>query len=135
MKKVIAYWLLMVLLGLAVGGCQATEPTTTTTEPTTTEPTTTTTPATATTTPASDVFEVAVVDNGYLPKIATVPVGTTVTWVHQSIIVHTVTSDAPLYDSGFLREGNSFSYTFDQSGTYEYHCTIHPTLRGTVVVE
>jgi len=47
---------------------------------------------------------------------------------------HTVTSDTGLFDSGNLSESNVFSFTFTATGTYTYHCSIHPSMTGTVIV-
>lgn len=66
-----------------------------------------------------------------------VPVGTTVTFVNLDEFAHTVTSreDAPVpFDSGELVAGETFEITFDEPGTYDYFCRIHPTMRATVIV-
>jgi plastocyanin len=71
----------------------------------------------------------------YSPSNFTVKVGTTVTWVNKDSTTHTVTSlGSNLFDSGDLPLGASFSYTFTQPGTYQYYCTIHPWMKGTIVV-
>jgi plastocyanin len=48
---------------------------------------------------------------------------------------HTATSDDEVFDSGSLTEGGEFSFTFDEAGTFAYFCEVHPTMRGTIVVE
>jgi plastocyanin len=50
-------------------------------------------------------------------------------------VAHTATSDTGVWDSGTLATGQSYSHTFDQPGTYTYHCTIHPFMKGTIVVQ
>jgi plastocyanin len=71
----------------------------------------------------------------YSPSSFTVKVGTTVTWVNHDGTIHTVTSKgSSLFDSGNIPTGGSFSYSFTQAGTYQYYCTIHPWMVGTVVV-
>jgi amicyanin len=75
----------------------------------------------------------------YSPTVFTVKVGTTVTWVNNDTVTHTVTSTsvpsgAQSFTSGFLAYGNTFSYTFIVLGTYNYDCTIHPFMKGTIVV-
>jgi plastocyanin len=70
------------------------------------------------------------------PNIVVAP-GTTVTWVNADRAPHTVTATDPAgaFDSGTLRPGQSFSFTFTQPGTtYAYYCAIHPSMRGTVTV-
>jgi plastocyanin len=70
----------------------------------------------------------------FQPDSLTVPAGTTVTWINRDIVRHTVTSTEGLFDSGRLESGESFSYTFDEPGTFDYYCTIHPIMQGTVIV-
>ncbi|MFQ5907554.1 MAG: plastocyanin/azurin family copper-binding protein [Thermoplasmata archaeon] len=72
--------------------------------------------------------------NPYLPGTYTVAAGTTVTWVNQDVVIHTVTSDVGRFDSGSMRPGDRFSYTFTTPGTFTYGCIPHPYMRGTVVV-
>ncbi len=89
----------------------------------------------ATSTAAADV---AVTINGFafMPASITVPVGTRVVWTNQQPQVpHTVTSDtAGIFDSGTFQTGATFAFTFNQAGTFAYHCNIHPNMHGTVVV-
>src|SRR3989449_3576078 len=69
------------------------------------------------------------------PANLTVTVGKTVTWLHQTTVTHTVTSDgSSLFDSGFMPTGATFQFTFTMPGTYPYYCTVHPFMKGTVVV-
>lgn len=70
----------------------------------------------------------------FRPSSLTVPAGTTVTWINRDLVRHTVTSTEGLFDSGRLQSRGSFNYTFDEPGTYGYYCTIHPIMRGTIVV-
>jgi len=50
-------------------------------------------------------------------------------------MTHTVTGDDNSFDSGNISAGSRFSRTFSVVGTYKYHCTIHPSMTGTVVVK
>lgn len=68
------------------------------------------------------------------PSSITVPAGMEVVWVNQDGTTHTVTSRDDVFDSGNIADGESFSYTFDEAGTYEYYCTIHPSMEGEVTV-
>jgi plastocyanin len=45
-----------------------------------------------------------------------------------------VTADTNSFASGNLQPGGSFSFTFTRPGTYAYHCSIHPSMHGSVVV-
>ena len=70
------------------------------------------------------------------PAIFTVSVvGGTVTWINKDTMSHTVTSDTGLFDSGILSTGATWSHTFTTPGMYPYHCTPHPQMTGTIVVQ
>lgn len=79
---------------------------------------------------------VGIVSYQYSPKVLTVKVGTKVTWTNQDTVAHTVTvtgaNGGP--DSTLFGQNESYSYTFDKVGTYEYYCKPHPYMKGTVVV-
>jgi plastocyanin len=68
------------------------------------------------------------------PPMIEISAGTTVTWTNQDVAPHTATSDDGSFDTGWLNKGQSGSVTFDQPGTFTYICTIHPNMKGTVVV-
>ncbi|GMR09580.1 MAG: hypothetical protein BMS9Abin28_0399 [Anaerolineae bacterium] len=74
---------------------------------------------------------VQVVDNNFQMKVITVPVGTTVTWVYDGALPHTVTSDTGLFDSGTMGEGDLFTYTFDEAGSFPYFCKFHGGAGGS----
>ncbi len=66
-----------------------------------------------------------------------VTVGTAITWVNRDSASHTSTSrvgSAGRWNSRGLRMGESFTFTFNEPGTYEYFCSIHPRMTGTVTV-
>lgn len=72
----------------------------------------------------------------FKPNTLTVKKGTTVTWTNNDSAPHTVTSDnrnAGPASSSFGK-GQTYAYTFDTVGTYSYHCGIHPSMAGSVVV-
>ena len=69
------------------------------------------------------------------PKTLTVKKGTTIVWTNQDSVGHTATADDGSFDTGLLAKGKSGSVTFDQAGTYTYHCTPHPYMKATIVVE
>jgi len=75
--------------------------------------------------------------NSYNPNLIEIKVGDTVTWINSDSSPHTVTSlssNDSNFDSGVLRNGEAFSFTFDKEGQYSYFCTLHPSMVGTVVV-
>ena len=75
-------------------------------------------------------------DKSYSPNPVTIARGATVTWTNNDTIPHTVTArpDATLFDSGSLAAGATYTHTFDTAGSFDYFCTIHPGMTGTVVV-
>ena len=70
----------------------------------------------------------------FQPANMQVRVGTTVTWTNQDSVPHSVTFKNGMKDSGLLTQGQSFSYTFNTPGTYQYYCTVHPYMVATVTV-
>lgn len=70
----------------------------------------------------------------YSPDDLTVAVGTTVTWMNTDSVSHTSTSDGSGWNSGTIAPGAQFSFAFQTSGTFAYHCAIHPGMVGTVIV-
>jgi plastocyanin len=77
---------------------------------------------------------VQVVDFAFEPGTLTVAAGATVTWTNEGSRPHTVTADDGSFDSGRLDPGEQFSQTFDQPGTFAYHCGFHPEMQGSIVV-
>lgn len=76
--------------------------------------------------------EVAVVDNDFEPAALEVPVGETVTWTWKGDARHDVVGDD--FESD-LQQSGTFTHSFDEAGEYDYRCTIHGGMRGTVVVD
>jgi plastocyanin len=68
------------------------------------------------------------------PATLNVQVGTTVTWINKDSTTYHVVSDTGAFDSGNLASGQSYSFTFNQAGSFPYHCSIHPSMTGTIVV-
>ena len=79
-------------------------------------------------------------DRCYVPSLILTKKGNSVTWVNEDSAFHSVTSgfyDSPteLFDSGHLDPFESFVFTFDEVGDYDYFCTLHPWMKGQVTVE
>ena len=74
---------------------------------------------------------------GYHPSSITITKGTKVTWTDkQGLIPHDVISDKEgLFDSGNMHKGDTFSYTFNDTGTFTYYCSHHKRMHGTVIVK
>jgi plastocyanin len=71
----------------------------------------------------------------FAPQRLTVAVGTTVTWENEDDIPHNIASTTKLFRSKVLDTHDSFSFTFIAAGVYEYFCSLHPHMTGTIVVE
>lgn len=72
--------------------------------------------------------------SSFNPATVNVAGGTTVTWVNEDSVPHTVTSREGLFDSGTLTPRGAFRYKFEKPGTYSYFCKVHPSMTGQVVV-
>lgn len=75
----------------------------------------------------------------YMPHRIQVSVGYRVVWENQDAAFHSVTSGSyeepdGLFDSGHMDPGDIFEYTFEDAGSYVYHCTLHPWMEGIVDV-
>ncbi len=98
--------------------------------------TTATSAGSTTTTAGGPTASVSIASFAFNPATLTVAAGTTVTWTNNDSTTHTVTSTAgpASFDSGFVSPGGTFSFKFTQVGTYEYHCSIHTYMLGSVTV-
>lgn len=94
-------------------------------------------PTTQAATQAASPNQVVIDNFAFGPTTLTVKRGTTVTWINKDGDAHTVTAVGakPLFASNPLDTGDSFSFTFNEPGTYAYFCKIHPTMKGAVVVQ
>ena len=85
-------------------------------------------------TPTENETTVSILDNAFDPTQLDIAGGTTVTWVNEDTVSHTVTADNGLFDSGEIPPGYSYSVWFDGSGMVPYHCKIHPEMKGGITV-
>jgi len=67
------------------------------------------------------------------PAAITISKGTTVIWMNKDSVSHTVSGTG--FESGTLPPGQSYNFTFTEPGSFSYHCSIHTTMKGTVVVQ
>jgi plastocyanin len=84
---------------------------------------------------AAKSASVTIKDLEFTPATVTIAVGGTVTWTNNGPSTHTVTADDGSFDSGNLSQGKTFSHTFQTAGTFAYHCSIHPFMTATVIVQ
>jgi plastocyanin len=124
MKKTLIIGLLVIFV--LISGCT----TTTTTRPASPTPEATTSSQTST------EQQINIKSFNFVPDIAEVSMGTTVTWINDDNVPHTVTSVSGSFDSGSIDPGKTYSYKFNQAGTFEYSCTNHPSIpHGKVIVK
>ena len=101
-------------------------------------PTTTPTPtATATTAPPIQGETIQASIQNFRHEYLTVQVGDTIVWTQQDQTTHTTTSGLPtvpdgVWDSEFLNNGQTFSFTFTEAGAFAYYCTIHPSIHPSM---
>jgi plastocyanin len=77
---------------------------------------------------------VSIVDFSFSQPTVTIHIGDTVTWTNNGQFTHTTTSDTNIWDSGDLGSSATFQQTFNQAGTFPYHCARHPFMQAMVVV-
>ncbi len=93
-------------------------------------------PQQATVTPSPPVAGTAVtIDNfAFVPATLTVKLGDTVTWTNHDEEPHTVAATGGAFHSPGMDNNGTYSFTFTTAGTFDYVCSIHPFMHGTVVV-
>lgn len=134
-----AILLAITIIMIAVCGCTQTpappQPAANVTSPqlTTESQTVVSTPSLQKTSTVSD-NTVRIKNSAFDPAVITVKVGSTVRWVNQDSVPHRVVF-VDGADSTVLSATQSWSRKFDEAGTYDYTCTIHPSMRGTVIVD
>ena len=84
--------------------------------------------------PAFAANHTIVIDGtAFAPAAATVQRGDRVTWVNKDPFPHTATANGA-FDSGSIAAGASWTWVPDKTGTFDYVCTLHPTMKGRLVV-
>lgn len=86
---------------------------------------------------AQGTVNVSIQNYAFNPSSITVVIGVnnTVKWTNNDAVTHTVTGDDGSWGSGGLSTGATYTHSFDSPGVYNYHCSIHPYMMGTVVVQ
>ena len=134
-NSIIAFAMLSILAAVVfVSGCVQ-QPTGTTTTTVQTSTSSTAAPTTITTSALSSSASVAIQNFAFSPQTVHIAVGGTVTWTNQDSAAHTIVSDTGSdIGSPSLATGQQYSHTFAAAGPYAYHCGIHPSMTGTVIV-
>jgi plastocyanin len=86
-----------------------------------------------TTNPGSN--EVFVQSFAFSPATITISVNATITWTNKDAVAHSVTSDTGLFDSGLFNTNATYSHQFTTAGTFNYHCSVHPSMLAKVIVQ
>jgi plastocyanin len=133
--------LLLAVIAWASVGCGSTTTTTKAAGPSTSVGETTVTSGATTSSAAGSTTSVAAGAQVVLEKIAinptsiTIKVGDTVTWTNKDGFAHRLVGDKSEFDSGDMAGGATYSFTPKSAGTIAYHCSIHPSMKGTIVVQ
>jgi plastocyanin len=84
--------------------------------------------------PAADSVTVRINGMKFQPAVLKIKPGTTVTWIQESRMPHTVSGMADGPRSATMYSGQKFSHTFDTAGSFKYVCDFHPSMKGSVIV-
>lgn len=84
-------------------------------------------------TPSTTAGTIVIKSFSFSPAVLTVKSGTKVTWVNEDPLLHDVVADT--FRSENLEQGDRFEFTFNQAGTFDYICGLHPSMKGQVIVE
>jgi plastocyanin len=83
---------------------------------------------------AGAVVAAAIGNFSFAPREVSVRVGAAVEWTNKDDTPHTITSDEDLFSSPLMDTNQTFRHTFASAGRFSYHCKLHPTMTGAVVV-
>jgi len=119
--KAITIFTGLLLISLLMAGCGSPGASPTTSPPPQTSP------------GSPGTYNVAISSFSFSPKEIAINSGDTVVWTNNDSAIHTVTGSG--WGSSDLKQGETYSRTFDTVGTYEYYCNLHPSMTGSVVVK
>ena len=84
---------------------------------------------------ASTTHTVVIAGMKFVPETLMVKAGDTVVWVNKDFFPHTATAQDRSFDSGDIATNNSWKYVATKTGTFSYICTLHPTMKATLIVK
>ena len=85
--------------------------------------------------PTPGANEVWMQNTTFVPSVKKVTAGTTIKWINKDNVTHDITSNTGDFISPPMGKNDSFTYTFNSAGTYEYKCTFHTTMTGKIIVQ
>ncbi|MFA6341026.1 MAG: cupredoxin family copper-binding protein [Candidatus Paceibacterota bacterium] len=97
--------------------------------------TTTAKPKTVSSQTSTSRVYVDITNFAFSPKALTIKAGTTVTWTNRDSVIHTITADNGGPASPNIGKGQTYSFKYTKAGIYGYHCSIHKTMTGTIIVQ
>ena len=81
-------------------------------------------------------YNIEISNFAFNPSEVKIKIGDTVTWINEDSAPHTVTSDSGNeLNSPQLSNGQNYSRTFSNTGTFNYYCSVHPSMKATIIVE
>lgn len=121
-KMLVILFVTLMLLSLIYASCAPAPETTSTAGQTS-----------ATTAAGESGAAVSIEGFSFNPQSVQIKAGSTVTWTNNDAVKHDVKSD--LFASPLMAKGETFSFKYETAGTYEYICGVHPSMKGTIIVE
>jgi amicyanin len=71
----------------------------------------------------------------FSPASLTIKKGESVTWTNEDSVPHQIVSDSGAFQGNTINKGQTYSFTFNTAGQFPYHCSIHPSMKGIVIVQ
>ncbi len=127
MKKSIVFISTLVILLMILPGCSFSSPSTNSNDAPSS------TPSATDTKPGTGTQSISISSFAFSPKELTINKGDTVTWTNEDSVVHNVVGG--IFNSKDLTKGQSFSYVFTETGSFDYLCTYHPSMKGKIIVK
>ena len=84
---------------------------------------------------SGNTVKVKIADFSFDPATITIKVGTNIKWTNLDSAAHTVAADDNSWTSARLKQGDTYTHTFDQAGTCPYHCSLHSSMKATIIVQ
>jgi len=134
-NRVTAAAVLLIILAIILAGCNSEKKDVTTNADSPAGTTAKTPQAASPEQPAKGEVQIVIENFAFSPADVTVAAGTKVTWINKDDAPHTATSVDKKFNSGGLDTDDKFSFVFNDKGVYQYICTLHPQMKGTINVK